>query len=134
MGVDQSLPSPAKRFSSRQKKPRFSSGKITDFPQQTTFRDLFEDINMPERDSSRVPDSIRIKNRRKIYLDTHPEYFGPSLELAGPRLQTRYQTHLQQLTTANRSSALRPPNQTLPNTGRARGRRQGKRLLGHPGG
>jgi len=28
---------------------------------------------------------ILIKNRRKRYLDTHPEYFGPSLELAGTR-------------------------------------------------
>ena len=26
---------------------------------------------------------VRDKNRRKRYLDLHPEYFGPSLELAG---------------------------------------------------
>lgn len=26
---------------------------------------------------------IRVRNRRKRYLDLHPEYFGPSLELAG---------------------------------------------------
>ena len=26
---------------------------------------------------------IRVKNRRKMYLDRHPEYFSPSLELAG---------------------------------------------------
>ena len=26
---------------------------------------------------------IRITNRRKRYLDTHPEYFSSSLELAG---------------------------------------------------
>lgn len=30
-----------------------------------------------------VPESIRIKNRRKRYLDLHPEYFGSDLELAG---------------------------------------------------
>ncbi len=30
-----------------------------------------------------VPDRFRVKNRRKRYLDTHPEYFGPQLELAG---------------------------------------------------
>jgi hypothetical protein len=30
-----------------------------------------------------VPESIRIKNRRKRYLDMHPEYFGSDLELAG---------------------------------------------------
>ena len=28
-------------------------------------------------------DRIRVKNRRKRYLDLHPEYFGPQLELAG---------------------------------------------------
>ena len=30
-----------------------------------------------------LPDSIRIKNRRKRFLDMHPEYFGSDLELAG---------------------------------------------------
>lgn len=29
------------------------------------------------------PASVQIKNRRKRYLDTHPEYFGSDLELAG---------------------------------------------------
>ena len=30
---------------------------------------------------------VRVKNRRKRYLDIHPEYFlSPSLELAGPLL------------------------------------------------
>ncbi|OCK82492.1 hypothetical protein K432DRAFT_415312 [Lepidopterella palustris CBS 459.81] len=32
---------------------------------------------------------IRVKNRRKRYLDTHPEYFDPSLELADPLLYDR---------------------------------------------
>ncbi|TKA68608.1 hypothetical protein B0A49_06015 [Cryomyces minteri] len=32
---------------------------------------------------------IRVKNRRKRYLDLHPEYFGPSLELADPLLYDR---------------------------------------------
>lgn len=32
---------------------------------------------------------IRVKNRRKRYLDTHPEYFGPELELADPILYDR---------------------------------------------
>ena len=36
-----------------------------------------------------VPDRIRVKNRRKRYLDTHPEYFGPQLELAGLSLLPR---------------------------------------------
>ena len=38
----------------------------------------------PPRDRS--PDTlarIRVKNRRKRFLDTHSEYFSPSLELAG---------------------------------------------------
>ncbi|KAK7539134.1 coiled-coil domain-containing protein-domain-containing protein [Phyllosticta citricarpa] len=39
---------------------------------------------------------IRIKNRRKRYLDTHPEYFNSGLELADPllydRLVRRFQT------------------------------------------
>lgn len=43
-------------------------------------------IQLSER-PSRSPSSearIIIKNRRKRYLDTHPEYFSsPSLELAG---------------------------------------------------
>lgn len=37
---------------------------------------------------SRSPDAlarIRVKNRRKRYLDTHPEYFSSNLELAGLR-------------------------------------------------
>lgn len=28
--------------------------------------------------------SVRVKNRRKRYLDLHPEYFSADLELAGP--------------------------------------------------
>jgi hypothetical protein len=31
------------------------------------------------------PASIQAKNRRKRYLDTHPEYFSADLEMAGPR-------------------------------------------------
>ncbi len=33
--------------------------------------------------ASSPPDTIRVKNRRKWYLDMHPEYFGANLELAG---------------------------------------------------
>ncbi|KAF2196826.1 hypothetical protein GQ43DRAFT_237628 [Delitschia confertaspora ATCC 74209] len=39
---------------------------------------------------------LKIKNRRKRYLELHPEYFGPNLELADPllydRLIRRFQT------------------------------------------
>jgi hypothetical protein len=31
-------------------------------------------------------DPVRIRNRRKRYIDLHPEYFGPQLELAGVQL------------------------------------------------
>lgn len=37
---------------------------------------------------SRSPEAlarIRVKNRRKRYLDTHPDYFSSNLELAGLR-------------------------------------------------
>ena len=42
------------------------------------------------------PSPTRVKNRRKRYIDLHPEYFSPSLELADPllydRLIRRFQT------------------------------------------
>jgi len=50
---------------------------------------LIQDDNLPDIAAIRmapgpeVPQHIRVKNRRKRYLDLHPEYFGPSLELAG---------------------------------------------------
>jgi hypothetical protein len=34
----------------------------------------------------RPPASIQVKNRRKRYLDRHPEYFSSDLEMAGPHL------------------------------------------------
>jgi hypothetical protein len=34
-----------------------------------------------------APSRVRVKNRRKTYLDKHPEYFGPQLELAGVPIQ-----------------------------------------------
>ncbi|KAK2796505.1 hypothetical protein FQN50_009518 [Emmonsiellopsis sp. PD_5] len=42
------------------------------------------------------PESVQVKNRRKRYLDAHPEYFSSALELADPllydRLIRRFQT------------------------------------------
>ncbi|OAX82793.1 hypothetical protein ACJ72_02848 [Emergomyces africanus] len=42
------------------------------------------------------PASVQVKNRRKRYLDAHPEYFSAALELADPllydRLIRRFQT------------------------------------------
>ncbi|PQE28458.1 Coiled-coil domain-containing protein [Rutstroemia sp. NJR-2017a BBW] len=49
--------------------------------------------NTPEPQSQESPERtarIRIKNRRKIYLDRHPSYFtSPDLELADPLLYDR---------------------------------------------
>ncbi|KAJ5689476.1 hypothetical protein N7462_003868 [Penicillium macrosclerotiorum] len=60
------------------------------FPMNTGFessQDASEDVHHP---------SIKVKNRRKKYLDLHPEYFSADLELADPllydRLIRRFQT------------------------------------------
>ncbi|KAL1957727.1 hypothetical protein VTO42DRAFT_5570 [Malbranchea cinnamomea] len=49
-----------------------------------------------DKPQERPPASIQVKNRRKRYLELHPEYFGPDLELADPllydRLVRRFQT------------------------------------------
>ncbi|KIW27224.1 uncharacterized protein PV07_06983 [Cladophialophora immunda] len=71
--------------------PRFAEG--TGIP-------IRGNVSLPPQTASPaetpMPDRIRIKNRRKRYLDTHPEYFGPQLELADPllydRLIRRFQT------------------------------------------
>lgn len=44
------------------------------------------DVQMDAAAGARAmePLSILVKNRRKRYLDTHPEYFSADLELAGP--------------------------------------------------
>ncbi|KIW04481.1 uncharacterized protein PV09_04240 [Verruconis gallopava] len=39
--------------------------------------------------TSRTTDRVRVKNRRLRYLELHPEYFGPSLELADPLMYDR---------------------------------------------
>ncbi|KAF1816688.1 hypothetical protein P152DRAFT_133743 [Eremomyces bilateralis CBS 781.70] len=48
-----------------------------------------EEDKQDQPSGNQVSDRIRIKNRRKRYLDTHPEYFGASLELADPLLYDR---------------------------------------------
>lgn len=48
------------------------------FPMNTGFKpseDTTSDARHP---------SVQVKNRRKRYLDLHPEYFSADLELAGP--------------------------------------------------
>ncbi|KAJ5665474.1 uncharacterized protein N7477_007922 [Penicillium maclennaniae] len=52
-------------------------------------------FNSSDASSSALP-SVQVKNRRKRYLDLHPEYFSADLELADPllydRLIRRFQT------------------------------------------
>lgn len=36
-----------------------------------------------------IPHDLRVRNRRKRYLETHPEYFSPDLESADPLLYDR---------------------------------------------
>lgn len=36
-----------------------------------------------DKPAENAPASVQVKNRRKRYLDAHPEYFGPDLEMAG---------------------------------------------------
>jgi len=71
--------------------PRFEEG--TGIPIRYN---MATSVNDSAPSNSQVPDRVRVKNRRKRYLDTHPEYFGPQLELADPllydRLIRRFQT------------------------------------------
>lgn len=36
-----------------------------------------------DKPAEHPPASVQVKNRRKRYLDVHPEYFGPDLEISG---------------------------------------------------
>jgi hypothetical protein len=56
-----------------------------DSPQQQAMAHVSDErvLNTTADRALPVPESIRIKNRRKRYLDMHPEYFGSDLELAG---------------------------------------------------
>ncbi|KAF1985471.1 hypothetical protein K402DRAFT_334406 [Aulographum hederae CBS 113979] len=56
----------------------------------------------PVADNSANHRRIVIKNRRKRYLDTHPEYFSSELELADPLLYDRLVRHFQ--TSAERTA------------------------------
>lgn len=51
--------------------------------------------------STEMPDekhpSVQVKNRRKRYLDQHPEYFSAELELAGPLALFPIAAHLHHL-------------------------------------
>ncbi|OQE21620.1 hypothetical protein PENFLA_c014G08328 [Penicillium flavigenum] len=55
-----------------------------------------KDSGFTVKDTSSAQDAVKVKNRRKRYLDLHPEYFSAGLELADPllydRLIRRFQT------------------------------------------
>ncbi|CAG8899722.1 unnamed protein product [Penicillium egyptiacum] len=55
-----------------------------------------KDSGFAVKDESSVQNAVKVKNRRKRYLDLHPEYFSAGLELADPllydRLIRRFQT------------------------------------------
>ncbi|KAK2750431.1 hypothetical protein FQN57_003911 [Myotisia sp. PD_48] len=59
------------------------------FPENTGIQKQQQQQQQPHLapKSSHPPASIQIKNRRKRYLDSHPEYFSPALELAGTSVQ-----------------------------------------------
>lgn len=56
--------------------PSLPSGMKSDADQITS-----QDVEVDTK--SQALDRIRVKNRRKRYLDLNPGYFGPALELAG---------------------------------------------------
>ncbi|KAL3468582.1 coiled-coil domain-containing protein-domain-containing protein [Aspergillus heterothallicus] len=66
------------------------------FPMGTGVEKDIEATPKNDTASSSMPAATRIKNRRKRYLDLHPEYFSADLELADPllydRLIRRFQT------------------------------------------
>jgi hypothetical protein len=59
------------------------------FPMDTGFKSSSPETS---RDNTHQL-SIHTKNRRKRYLDLHPEYFSAELELAGPRALSLFLTH-----------------------------------------
>ncbi|KAK0618644.1 hypothetical protein DIS24_g11665 [Lasiodiplodia hormozganensis] len=68
----------------------FAAPTSTPHPQDS------KQLDPQDEDAAARAHRIRVKNRRKRYLDTHPEYFSSGLELADPllydRLVRRFQT------------------------------------------
>src|SRR5271163_4039775 len=70
--------------------------------------------------------NVRVKNRRKRYLDLHPEYFGPHLELSG-LLEGSFAANMS-LDEMTRSVTLRSPCSPFPNPNRTRSRGKTERI------
>ncbi|KAJ0416618.1 coiled-coil domain-containing protein-domain-containing protein [Aspergillus carlsbadensis] len=66
------------------------------FPMGTGVEEDLQTIHKHDAAAGSISAATRIKNRRKRYLDLHPEYFSADLELADPllydRLIRRFQT------------------------------------------
>ena len=70
--------------------PYFPVRVYMEQPQSSEAMELCDDSpSSQQQEESERTKHIRIKNRRKRYLDTHPDYFNPSLELADPLLYDR---------------------------------------------
>lgn len=113
--------------------------------------DLTGDVqeDSAERKSAQPSAETRVKNRRKRYLDLHPEYFSADLELAG-RLALSFPIMILmgrpvirsirlpeiKANEANaqlyRPPALRPPHTSIPDNSRERGGRPGKGIFRDP--
>ena len=63
--------------------PYFPSGTGMSDRDEESPRAANQDEDAGAARASTPLDPIRVKNRRKRYLDVHPEYFGANLELAG---------------------------------------------------
>ncbi|KAI9675533.1 MAG: hypothetical protein M1829_003337 [Trizodia sp. TS-e1964] len=66
-------------------------------PELPTGKEAFIDISIKTIETTQAArrNRIRIKNRRKRYLDTHPDYFGSNLELAGRATVSSCPKHFQ---------------------------------------
>lgn len=94
--VDASTDSPPSRnFNAPARAPQQLQPSLhNQLEQRRRLRDL--SVDPDDEDAQARAHRIRVKNRRKRYLDTHPEYFSSGLELADPllydRLVRRFQT------------------------------------------
>lgn len=63
-----------------------NDGNLLDIPRNDTneaFAPQQDESNVRTPPRAQPPLSLKEKNRRKRWLDTHPEYFGSDLESAG---------------------------------------------------
>ncbi|EOD49333.1 hypothetical protein GTA08_BOTSDO12384 [Neofusicoccum parvum] len=93
--IDAASESPSRNFAAPASAPQQHRPSLQDqLDARRRQRDALDDPQ--DDDAAARAHRIRVKNRRKRYLDTHPEYFSSGLELADPllydRLVRRFQT------------------------------------------